>query len=89
MKVAYVFISPRAASHKLGQMILPQLEAGTHGAEVVGMFCFDDNVYAPPSGRPGGRTTRQIYRTERDAADDVRHLRIGTFTCHRQSALVR
>jgi hypothetical protein len=37
MKVAYVFTSPRAASYKVGQMILPQLEAGTHGVEVVGI----------------------------------------------------
>ncbi len=42
MKVAYVFISPRASSYKLAQMILPQMEAGTHGVEVVGMFSFDD-----------------------------------------------
>jgi hypothetical protein len=46
MKIAYVFVSPRAASYKLGKMILPQLEAGTHGVEVVGMFFFDDNVFA-------------------------------------------
>ena len=44
MRVAYVLSSPRAASHKLGQMILPQLEAGTHGVEVVGIFFFDDNT---------------------------------------------
>lgn len=54
MKVAYVFSSPRAASYKLGQMILPQLEAGTHGVDVVGMFFFDDNVYALRSGNPLG-----------------------------------
>jgi hypothetical protein len=35
VKVAYGFATPRAASYKLGQMILPQLEAGTHGARVV------------------------------------------------------
>jgi hypothetical protein len=46
MKVAYVFVSPRSASYKLGQMILPQLEAGTHGVDVAGMFFFDDNVFA-------------------------------------------
>jgi hypothetical protein len=38
MKVAYVFASPRAASYRLGQMILPQLEVGTHGVEVVKML---------------------------------------------------
>jgi len=54
VKVAYVFISPRASSYKLEQMILPQLEAGTHGVEVVGMFFFDDNVYALRAGDPVG-----------------------------------
>jgi sulfur relay (sulfurtransferase) complex TusBCD TusD component (DsrE family) len=54
MRVAYVFVSPRAASHKLGQMILPQLEAATHGVDVVGMFFFDDNVFALRAGDPIG-----------------------------------
>ncbi len=40
MKVAYVFALPRSASYKLAQMILPQLEAGTHGVDVAGMFFF-------------------------------------------------
>ncbi len=62
MKVAYVFISPRAASYKLGQMILPQLEAGTHGVEVVGMFFFDDNVYALQQGHPIGERLARIAR---------------------------
>ena len=50
MKVAYVFNTPKAASYKVQQMILPQLEAGTHGVEVVGMFFFDDNVWALRKG---------------------------------------
>jgi sulfur relay (sulfurtransferase) complex TusBCD TusD component (DsrE family) len=54
MKIAYVFATPRSASYKLGQMILPQLEAGTHGVDVVGMFFFDDNVYALRKGDPIG-----------------------------------
>ena len=38
MKVAYVFsTSGHTASYKLGKMILPQLEQGTHGVEVVGL----------------------------------------------------
>ena len=46
MKVAYVFAtSGHTASYKLGQMILPQLEAGNHGVDVAGMFFFDDNTY--------------------------------------------
>jgi hypothetical protein len=64
MKIAYVFVSPRAASYKLGKMILPQLEAGTHGVEVVGMFFFDDNVFALRSGDPlGERLAAVAQRT--------------------------
>jgi sulfur relay (sulfurtransferase) complex TusBCD TusD component (DsrE family) len=64
MKIAYVFVSPRAASYKLGQMILPQLEAGTHGVDVVGMFFFDDNVFALRMGDPiGERLARVAART--------------------------
>jgi len=55
MKVAYVFsTSGHTVSYKLGKMILPQLEAGTHGVEVVGMFFFDDNTYALRAGDPIG-----------------------------------
>ena len=54
MKVAYVFALPRSASYKLAQMILPQLEAGTHGVDVVGMFFFDDNVFVLREGDPIG-----------------------------------
>lgn len=60
MKIAYVFTSPRAASYKLGQMILPQLEAGTHGVQVIGMFFFDDNVYALRRGDPIGERLAKV-----------------------------
>ena len=44
VKVAYVFsTSGHTASYKLGKMILPQMEEGHHGVEVVGMMFFDDN----------------------------------------------
>jgi len=62
MKVAYVFVSPRAAAYKVGQMILPQLEAGTHGVDVVGMFFFDDNVFALRSGDPIGERLARVAR---------------------------
>jgi hypothetical protein len=53
MKVAYVFsTSGHTASYKLGKMILPQLEQGTHGVEVVGLFFFDDNNYILRQGDP-------------------------------------
>ena len=46
MKVAYVFRNDMSATFQLASMILPQLEQGTHGVEVVGMMFFDENVYA-------------------------------------------
>ena len=55
MKVAYVFsTSGHTASYKLGKMILPQLEQGSHGVDVVGMFFFDDNTYLLREGDPIG-----------------------------------
>jgi len=64
MKVAYVFASPRAASYKLGQMILPQLEAGTHGVTVVGMFFFDDNVFVLRRGDPIGERLSRVAQDQ-------------------------
>jgi hypothetical protein len=60
MKVAYVFVSPRSASYKLGQMILPQLEAGTHGVEVVAMFFFDDNTFVLRQGDAIGERLAKV-----------------------------
>lgn len=44
MKVAYVFSSNRSY-RILSTMILPQIEEGRHGAEVAGMFFFEDNAF--------------------------------------------
>ncbi len=61
MKVAYVFsTSGHTASYKLGKMILPQLEEGNHGAEVVGMFSFDDNTYLLRQGDPLGERLAKV-----------------------------
>lgn len=66
MKVAYVFsTSGHTASYKLGKMILPQLEAGNHGAEVVGMMFFDDNNYVLRKGDPIGERLAQIARKKK------------------------
>ena len=46
MKVAYIFRNDMSATFQLATMILPQLEQGKHGVEVVGMIFFDDNVYS-------------------------------------------
>ena len=62
MKVAYVFNTPRAVSYKVQKMILPQLEAGTHGVEVVGMFFFDDNVFALRKGDPIGERLAKVAK---------------------------
>ena len=65
MKVAYVFsTSGHTASYKLGKMILPQLEEGGHGVEVVGMFFFDDNTYVLREGDPLGERLSRV--AERD-----------------------
>ncbi len=61
MKVAYIFsTSGHTASYKLGKMILPQLERGTHGADVAGMFFFDDNTYVLQSGNPIGERLAKV-----------------------------
>jgi sulfur relay (sulfurtransferase) complex TusBCD TusD component (DsrE family) len=61
MKVAYIFAtSGHTASYKLGKMILPQLEKGTHGVEVVGMFFFDDNNYVLRQGDPIGERLAKV-----------------------------
>lgn len=62
MKVAYVFAMPRTASYKLAQMILPQLEAGTHGVDVVGMFFFDDNTFVLRKGDPIGERLAKVAK---------------------------
>ena len=61
MRVAYVFAtSGHTASYKLGKMILPQLEEGNHGADVVGMFFFDDNNYVLRRGDPIGERLARV-----------------------------
>ena len=63
MKVAYVFsTSGHTASYKLGQMILPQLEANAHGADVVGMMFFDDNTYILRKGDPMGERLAKVAK---------------------------
>ena len=61
MTVAYVFVtSGHTASYKLGKMILPQLENGTHGVDVVGMMFFDDNNYVLRAGDPLGERLAKV-----------------------------
>ena len=60
MKVAYIFRNNMASTFQLATMILPQLEEGNHGAEVLGMFFFDDNVFSLRTGDPVGERLAQI-----------------------------
>lgn len=64
MKIAYVFAHPHSASYKLAQMILPQLEVGVHGVEVVGMFFFDDNTFILRKGDPVGERLSTLASRE-------------------------
>lgn len=65
MKVAYVFsTSGHTASYKLGKMILPQLEKGNHGADVVGMMFFDDNCYMLRAGDPMGERLAKVAKEQ-------------------------
>lgn len=62
MKVAYIFATPMAATFKLARMILPQIEQGIHGAEVVGMMFFDDNLYVLRAGDEVGERLAAIAK---------------------------
>ena len=63
MNVAYVFTTAGQTIHYiLGGMILPQLEAGRHGAEVAGMFFFHDNVFVLRWGDPLGERLGRVAR---------------------------
>jgi hypothetical protein len=65
MKVAYIFAtSGHTASYKLGKMILPQLEAGNHGVQVVGMMFFDDNNYVLRAGDPIGERLARVAQEQ-------------------------
>jgi hypothetical protein len=65
MKVAYIFSSQgHTVSFKLGKMILPQLEAGTHGVDVVGMFFFEDNNYVLVKGDPLGERLAKVAQQQ-------------------------
>jgi len=60
MKVAYIFATSMASTFKLATMILPQLEQGNHGADVVGMMFFDDNLFCLRQGDPIGERLAKV-----------------------------
>lgn len=94
MKVAYIFATQKhTVSYVLGRMILPQIEEDRHGADVVGMFFFEDNNYVLVKGNPLGERLQAVAREkgillmgcdqccyERDIADKLLDTaRIGCF----------
>ena len=85
MKIAYVFKTNMSATFQLAHMILPQLEQGNHGVEVVSMFFFDDNIYVLRKGDPVGERLAQIAANQNillmicDACALRRNMAIGTF----------
>ena len=85
MKVAYVFATDMAATFKLATMILPQLEDGSHGASVVGMFFFDDNLFCLREGDPVGERLAKVAKDQNillmicDQCAVRRNLADGTF----------
>ncbi len=64
MKVAYILATGLASTTKLATMILPQLEADTHGAEVAGIFFFDDNLFCLRAGDPVGERLANVAKAK-------------------------
>jgi sulfur relay (sulfurtransferase) complex TusBCD TusD component (DsrE family) len=60
MKVAYILATNLASTTKLATMILPQLEQGNHGADIAGIFFFDDNLFCLRAGDPIGERLSRI-----------------------------
>ncbi len=65
MRVAYIFATQRhTVSFVLGRMILPQLEEHRHGADVIGMFFFEDNNYILVKGNPLGQRLASVAKEQ-------------------------
>jgi sulfur relay (sulfurtransferase) complex TusBCD TusD component (DsrE family) len=64
MNVAYILNSSNAASYKFGTMILPQLEAGDHGAQVAGIFFFDDHTFVLRRGDAIGQRLSKLAQAQ-------------------------
>jgi sulfur relay (sulfurtransferase) complex TusBCD TusD component (DsrE family) len=64
VKVAYVLATSLASTTKLATMVLPQLEQGNHGADVVGIFFFDDNLFCLRAGDPVGERLAAVARAK-------------------------
>ncbi len=60
MKVAYIFLTSMA-HYILKNMIIPQMERGIHGAEVVGMFFVGDNTFLIQKGNNIGDKIQELH----------------------------
>ena len=85
MKVAYVFATNMASTFKLAAITLPQLEQDNHGAEVVGMMFFDDNLFFLREGDQVGERLAKLAKDKNillmvcDECAVRRNLAEGTF----------
>ncbi|NYF78095.1 SaoD/DsrE family protein [Granulicella arctica] len=85
MKVAYILATNLASTTKLASMILPQLEQNKHGADVVGIFFFDDNLFCLRTGDPIGERLAAVAKAQNillmvcDQCAVRRNLAEGTF----------
>ena len=85
MKIGYVFATNMASTFKLGTMILPQLEQGIHGADVIGMMFFDDNIFTLRKDDPIGERLSKVAKENNillmvcDQCAVRRNLAEGTF----------
>ena len=52
------------STFKLATMILPQLERGEHGVQVVGMMFFDDNLFCLRLGDEVGERLARIAKEQ-------------------------
>ena len=64
MKIAYVFATNMSTTFKLGTMILPQLEQNIHGADIIGMMFFDDNLYVLAKGNEIGERLSKVAKEQ-------------------------
>ena len=64
MKIAYVFKTNMASTFQLSQIILPQLEKGNHGVDVIGMFFFDDNIHILRKGDAAGERLSALAKSK-------------------------
>jgi hypothetical protein len=61
LKIAYILMTNRAFD-VLESMIIPQMEEGKHGVDVVGMVFFFDNTFLIVDGVPLGERINELAK---------------------------